>query len=148
MQASTCSESWAQITRVYSWRKLRKRSPGYIESFNCNFHLILTDLCGSHSKGLKLQQGHVDIWFCTLDFSEFAGSCWCGLRLGYMLILSLSHGTFPLLIGVIWGPLHTWANSRDLVMVRTLDSHPLKRIIGWVFVCPGIYLEIYPWNMF
>ena len=28
------------------------------------------------------------------------------------------------------GPLHTWAKSRDLVMVRTLDSHP--KAVLWV----------------
>jgi hypothetical protein len=27
-------------------------------------------------------------------------------------------------IHVRWGPLHTWAKSHDLVMARTLDSHP------------------------
>ena len=29
-----------------------------------------------------------------------------------------------------WGPLHTWAKSHDLVLVRTLDSHP--KAVQWV----------------
>ena len=36
--------------------------------------------------------------------------------------------------GRILGPLHTWAKSRDLVMVRTLDSHP--KAVPWVLGKP------------
>jgi hypothetical protein len=32
------------------------------------------------------------------------------------------------------GPLHTWAKSRDLVMVRTFDSHP--KVVPWVLGKP------------
>jgi hypothetical protein len=39
------------------------------------------------------------------------------------------------------GPLHTWAKSRDLVMVRTLDSHP--KAVPWVVGKP-FYVETGP----
>ena len=179
-----------------------KEKVSWIESFNCNFHLILTDLCES-LKRFKTPTGPCGymilytrlfrvcwlllMWTPTRICANFISVTWhiAIIDWGYMRATShmsqeawpcngedpwlsfkgrtmgvgkatvfCSHGSSS----IVWsenGPCcRTIAyfvggkRGENLVNIICLKLYPFKKIIWWVFICFGIYLGTYPWNMF